>query len=148
MNMHRVVVTGGSGKAGRACIKELKEHGYDVFNVDKAKPDKELCPSVQADLSDYGQAIDSLGGVERGPPGVDAVVHLAAIPDSRLFPNSVTFQNNVMSTYNVFEASAASESRTWCGPQARPSSASPSMSCPLTSLWRKSTRAGPRAPTR
>ncbi len=106
MNMPRVVVTGGSGKAGRVCIKELKEHGYDVFNVDKVKPAEELCPSIQADLADYGQAIDSLGGVERGPPGVDAVVHLAAIPDSRLFPNSVTFHNNVMSTYNVFEASA------------------------------------------
>ncbi|MDG7012074.1 MAG: NAD(P)-dependent oxidoreductase [Nitrososphaerota archaeon] len=104
--MARVVVTGGSGKAGRACIKELKEHGYEVFNVDKAKPAEELCPTIQADLADYGQAIDSLAGVERGPHGVDGVVHLAAIPDSRLFPNSVTFENNVMSTYNVFEASA------------------------------------------
>ncbi|MDG6899571.1 MAG: NAD(P)-dependent oxidoreductase [Nitrososphaerota archaeon] len=104
--MARVVVTGGSGKAGRACIKELKEHGYEVFNVDKAKPAEELCPTIQADLADYGQAIDSLAGVERGPRGVDGVVHLAAIPDSRLFPNSATFENNVMSTYNVFEASA------------------------------------------
>ncbi|MCL4355742.1 MAG: NAD(P)-dependent oxidoreductase [Nitrososphaerota archaeon] len=106
LRLTRVVVTGGSGKAGRACIRDLKEHGYEVFNVDKKKPAEELCPSIQADLADYGQAMDSLAAVERGPHGVDGVVHLAAIPDSRLFTNSVTFENNVMSTYNVFEASA------------------------------------------
>ncbi len=105
MKMTKVVVTGGSGKAGRACIRELKGHGYEVFNVDKAKPVEDLCPSIQADLADYGQAVDALAAVERGPHGVDGVVHLAAIPDSRLFTNSVTFENNVMSTYNVFEAS-------------------------------------------
>jgi nucleoside-diphosphate-sugar epimerase len=103
--MTKVVVTGGSGKAGRACIREFREHGYDVFNIDKAKPSEELCPSIQADLADYGQAIDAISTVERGPHGVDGVVHLAAIPDSRLFTNSFTFANNAMSTYNVFEAS-------------------------------------------
>lgn len=103
--MAKVVVTGGSGKAGRACLREFLALGYDVFSIDKVKPAETLCPSIQADLADYGQAIDAIGMVERGPHGVDGVVHLAAIPDSRLFPNSFTFANNVMSTYNVFEAS-------------------------------------------
>ncbi|MDG7009081.1 MAG: NAD(P)-dependent oxidoreductase, partial [Nitrososphaerota archaeon] len=102
--MPKVVVTGGSGKAGRACIRDLGAHGYDVYNIDRAKPAEELCPSIQADLADFGQAVDAIASVERGPHGVDGVVHLAAIPDSRLFTNSVTFSNNVMSTYNVFEA--------------------------------------------
>jgi len=100
----KVVVTGGSGKAGKACIKDLSEHGYEVFSVDRVKPTEELCPWILADLADYGQTIDALTTVERGPHGVDAVVHLAAIPDSRLYANSVTFENNTMSTYNVFEA--------------------------------------------
>ena len=104
--MAKVVVTGGSGKAGRACIRDLKAHGYEAFSVDRTRPAEELCPSIQADLADYGQALDALAAVERGPHGVEGVVHLAAIPDSRLFTNSVTFENNVMSTYNVFEASA------------------------------------------
>ena len=103
--MPKVVVTGGSGKAGRACIRDLTANGYDVFSVDRVRQTEELCPSIQADLVDYGQTFDALTTVERGPHGVDGVVHLAAIPDSRLFPNSLTFQNNVMSTYNVFEAS-------------------------------------------
>lgn len=102
--MPKIVVTGGSGKAGRACLRELRAHGYEVFNIDKVKPSEELSPSIQAELSDFGQTIDALTTVERGPHGVDGVVHLAAIPDSRLFANSVTFANNVVSTYNVFEA--------------------------------------------
>lgn len=32
--MKQVVVTGGSGKAGRAVVRDLVEHGYDVLNVD------------------------------------------------------------------------------------------------------------------
>jgi len=29
-----IVVTGGSGKAGRACVSELVAHGYELCNVD------------------------------------------------------------------------------------------------------------------
>ena len=46
--MARVVVTGGSGKAGRVCVKDLIAHGYDVVNVDTAPPAEDLCPFVQA----------------------------------------------------------------------------------------------------
>jgi len=35
--MGKIVVTGGSGKAGRAVIKDLLAHGYDVLNVDLSR---------------------------------------------------------------------------------------------------------------
>ncbi|CAN5681667.1 hypothetical protein BH09PLA1_BH09PLA1_15970 [soil metagenome] len=36
--MKKIVVTEGSGKAGRACVDDLVAHGYDVFVVDQVMP--------------------------------------------------------------------------------------------------------------
>jgi len=108
--MKGVVVTGGSGKAGRAAVRELIEHGYRVVNVDLVPPPEPLCHFLKADLNDMGQAVDALrraaGTVERRRPFelADAVVHLAGIPAPGLAPDVTTFQNNLMTTYNVFSA--------------------------------------------
>lgn len=100
----RVVVTGGSGKLGRACVEDLLAHGHEVANVDTAPPATGRSPFVQADLADFGQAIEALSGVDDRYSGVDAVVHLAAVPAPGRQPNAVIFRNNTLSTYNVFEA--------------------------------------------
>jgi nucleoside-diphosphate-sugar epimerase len=100
--MPRVVVTGGTGKAGRACVKDLLSHGYEVLNIDRAPPAEKSSPFLQADLTDFGQTVDALSGGPRGD-GVDGVVHLAAVLNKRE-TNPVTFANNLLSTYNVFEA--------------------------------------------
>jgi len=103
--MTKVIVTGGSGKAGRACIKDLLAHSYEVLSVDHVRPAEQLCEFISVDLTDYGQTIDALTATDRGPNRAHAVVHLAAIPAPRLFPNAYTFRNNTLSDYNVFEAS-------------------------------------------
>ncbi|SDS89800.1 NAD-dependent epimerase/dehydratase family protein [Bradyrhizobium canariense] len=109
--MKSVIVTGGSGKAGRAAIRELLKHGYQVMNVDTVAPAEQLCHFMKADLNDLGQAIDALrllaGTVDRrrtllGEPS--AVIHMAGIPAPGLAPDATIFQNNMMTTYNVFSA--------------------------------------------
>ena len=95
--MERVVVTGGSGKAGRAVVADLTEHGFDVLNVDVAASLHPDDPTRVADLTDLGHTIESLRGA-------DAVVHLAAIPAPNIVPDGETFRINMMSTYNVFSA--------------------------------------------
>jgi nucleoside-diphosphate-sugar epimerase len=109
--MSSIVVTGGSGKAGRAVIKELIEHGYAAMNVDVTPPAEPLCHFFKADLADMGQAVEAVrraaGTIDRrrSPLGeARAVIHLAGIPAPSLAPDAVTFQNNLMSTYNVFSA--------------------------------------------
>ena len=97
--MKRVVVTGGSGKAGRAVVADLGEHGYDVTSVDVAASLHPDDPTLVADLTDLGQTIESLSDA-------DAVVHLAAIPAPHVLPEGETFRINMMSTYNVFSAAA------------------------------------------
>src|SRR5690554_4524394 len=103
----RIVVTGGSGKAGRWVIKDLVEHGYDVLNLDWKLPEEGLCPTLIVDLNDLGQVTNALGQFSKSPfRPVDAVIHLAAIPRPYIQTNEVTFRNNVMSTYNILEACA------------------------------------------
>ncbi|WP_120191769.1 NAD-dependent epimerase/dehydratase family protein [Sinobaca qinghaiensis] len=97
--MMKIVVTGGNGLVGRTVIKELLDYGYDVLNCDLRLPEKPLCHTMIADLKNLGEVYGVL-------EGADAVIHLAAIPRAYDFPNEVTFQNNVMSTYNILEAAA------------------------------------------
>lgn len=103
--MAKVVVTGGSGKLGRAVLRDLVAHGYQVLNVDSVVASGLPCPSVKVDLTDYGQVAEAIsGGVDERHGPFDAVVHLAAIPAPGLAPNAAIFKNNVPSTYNVFLA--------------------------------------------
>ncbi|MGJ9382251.1 NAD-dependent epimerase/dehydratase family protein [Salipaludibacillus sp. CF4.18] len=95
--MKKVVVTGGSGLLGRWVVKEFLEQGYEVINSDFKKPEEPLCQTVTTDLTDLGEVYGVL-------QGADAVVHLAAIPQAYIFSNERTFENNVMSTYNILEA--------------------------------------------
>jgi nucleoside-diphosphate-sugar epimerase len=46
----KVVVTGASGKAGRAVVRDLLAHDYDVLGVDLVPPAAELAPFLLADL--------------------------------------------------------------------------------------------------
>jgi nucleoside-diphosphate-sugar epimerase len=95
----RVVVTGGSGMAGRAVVEGLVENGFDVTNVDLVASDGPA-PFRRADLEDLGQVYGCLRGAE-------AVVHIAAIPRPTLDVPEVVFRTNVMSAFNVLEAAAA-----------------------------------------
>ena len=103
--MTTIAVTGGSGKLGRACIKDLLDHGYSVVNLDRDAPQPQLCHFTQTDFTDFGATIDALAGSDDRYTKVDAVVHLAAFPAPGIVTNAALFENNLISTYNVFAAS-------------------------------------------
>ena len=103
--MKNILVTGGSGKAGRATIKLLLEKNYNVFNVDFVNNPELDVPFTKVDLEDFGDAMEVVSEIDDRINGIDAVIHQAAIPASGLEANYKTFRTNKLSTYNIFQAS-------------------------------------------
>ncbi|HEY9411388.1 MAG TPA: NAD(P)-dependent oxidoreductase [Jiangellaceae bacterium] len=99
-----IIVTGGSGQAGRACVRDLREHGYDVTSVDLVAPADPDVRHSRVDLTDFGQTVAAFSAVDDRIADVTGIVHLAAIRAPGLAPNATTFATNTLSTYNVFEA--------------------------------------------
>ncbi len=101
-----IVVTGASGKTGRAVIEDLLAHGFQVRAVDVAGTPGDRgelaeigAPLLRADLTDFGETVDAL-------TGADGVVHLAAIPAPGFFTDARTFTVNTAMNSNVFFAAA------------------------------------------
>jgi nucleoside-diphosphate-sugar epimerase len=108
--MTKIAVTGGSGKAGRAVITDLFERGHQVLNIDRvpapeSNHPEDPIPYLNADVTDYGQAIEALSGGDT-LPGIEVVVHLAAIPSPAHSTSAHIFDVNMNSTYAVFRAAA------------------------------------------
>jgi nucleoside-diphosphate-sugar epimerase len=97
----KICVTGSSGRAGRAVVTDLSEHGHEVIGTDLVLPtgDGGLAAFLRADLTDYGQAVEVTSGT-------DAVVHLANIPAPGLRTPSETFNQNMTMNFNVFQAAS------------------------------------------
>jgi nucleoside-diphosphate-sugar epimerase len=109
----RVIVTGGSGKAGRYVVREFVEHGYHVLNLDLKVLPGLPAPTLVTDLTDSGQVFNALtsyvgGGADGSirPQPIDAVVHLAAIPAIFIVADNEVFRINTISTYNILDAAS------------------------------------------
>jgi len=96
----RIAVTGGNGKLGAEVVRTLEAEGHFVITLDVVGTRGATFSRV--DLTDYGQVVDSLFSIDDRHDGLDAVVHLAALPAGGLAPDSATFANNMLSTFNVF----------------------------------------------
>lgn len=98
----RIALTGSSGKLGTVVARELRAAGHEVIGIDVAGA---RGPGfVQVDLTDYGQVVDAFTAVGDQHDGIDAVVHLGAIPAPGIRSDVATFHNNMPATFNVFWA--------------------------------------------
>ena len=106
--MAKIAVTGGSGKAGRVVVRDLRERGHEVLNIDLVPspesnhPEGDI-PFLRADVTDFGQTLEALSGGHT-LPGIETVVHLAAIPSPAHATPDQVFRTNITSTYTVFSA--------------------------------------------
>lgn len=98
----RIAVTGATGRLGSVVTAVLRDAGHQVTALDAIGT---RGPGfTQLDLTDYGQVVDALTGIDDRHSGLDAVVHLGAIPAGGLSADSHTFHNNMTATFNVFQA--------------------------------------------
>lgn len=97
----RVLVTGANGKLGRGVVADLLAHDLDVVATDAIGPAGHLSdlgvPLMHADLTDLGQAMDVVAGV-------DSVIHLANIPAPGMEAAAATFTRNTTMNFHVFHA--------------------------------------------
>jgi nucleoside-diphosphate-sugar epimerase len=97
----RVVVTGGSGRAGQWVVRLLAEAGHEVVNFDLAdRPELELPGQFcRVELADAGKVYDAL--FQFRP---DGICHLAANPAPSGQAQIDVFDNNVLSAHNLMQA--------------------------------------------
>jgi nucleoside-diphosphate-sugar epimerase len=98
----RTVVTGSSGKLGVATVDALRDAGHEVLGFDLSG--RSGAGFTRVDLGDYGQILDALLGVTARHTGVDALVHLAAIPVNGLVPDAETYLQNTRASFGVLHA--------------------------------------------
>ena len=113
----RVVVTGGAGRSGTVITAHLRSIGAEVLTADLVAPrggdaGSHIGSHLFADLTDLGETVELLRGA-------DAVLHLAGVWAQGVRTPTSTFQTNVASTFNVFEAAAIAGARrvVWASTQ-------------------------------
>ena len=94
----RVLVTGGTGKVGRAAVERLIRSGHQVKVIGRSA-DMEIAGGEYArcDVNDYPE-------LRRQAEGVDGIVHLAAIPNPAQGPGEEIFRVNCEGTFNLYQA--------------------------------------------
>ncbi len=110
----RVIVTGGSGLAGKWVVEDLVAHGYEVLNLDRVPMTKPVARTLITDLTDAGQVFNAIASStapkefsdDLEPKPIDAIVHFAAIPRILITTDNEVFRINVMATYNVLDAAS------------------------------------------
>ena len=101
----KVAVTGAHGKLGRSVVPALVEAGHEVTALDRvAPPEGAAASGIVLELTDAGQVLDALAGIDEHHGGLDAIVHLGAIPAPGRLSDVATFHNNMLSTFNVLNA--------------------------------------------
>jgi nucleoside-diphosphate-sugar epimerase len=95
----KVLITGGAGKVGQWVVRELlNSKDYEITVLDRTPgPERGPVKYLVGDVEDLGQVMEAVAGAE-------AIIHLAAIHNPNIATTTVTYQTNVVGTFNVHHA--------------------------------------------
>lgn len=94
----RVLVTGGSGYVGSVVCERLTR-AHEVVSFDSRLPEHGHGRFIRGDILNSAHLLEAMNGI-------DAVVHLAAIPHPAYDPSDAVMMINVMGTQRVVESAA------------------------------------------
>jgi nucleoside-diphosphate-sugar epimerase len=97
--MSRILVTGAAGLLGRFVVRELLAQGYAVRGLDRRKGEGDIDWRI-GDVTDPALVTQAMEGVE-------AVLHIAAIPNIWSGDGQTIMRVNLLGTYTVLEAAEA-----------------------------------------
>ncbi len=101
----RVLVTGAAGSIGTVVCRGLAERGHDVAGLDRvARPGGFAGAWSTADCADPGAVEAAFSRLDRSG-GVEAVVHLAGIPDEASLPEEL--ESHVVTTAALLDTMVA-----------------------------------------
>jgi UDP-glucose 4-epimerase len=119
-----VLITGACGFVGRHLMKELAAAGHTLRLADACLPenatmfagkDGRTAAPLETDWPFVQVEITDLPAMQAACEGMDAVVHLAAIPTGYAKEGKETMQTNVVGTYVVHDAARlAGAERVFC----------------------------------
>jgi len=94
----KVFITGSTGAIGQVVVKRLLEAGHDLCAMDiRAQPQNNDYEYIAGDVRDSS-------AIRRGVQGMEAVVHLAAIPFDMDRQDELLLDTNLRGTWNVLLA--------------------------------------------
>jgi nucleoside-diphosphate-sugar epimerase len=98
----RVLVTGGSGRVGKWVVADLLEAGHEVAVFDQKPP-------ASPDVEFHNGSILSLHECQRACRGMNAVIHLAAIPSPLHDTAERVLHVNTTGAWNIHQAAVDAE---------------------------------------
>ena len=97
--MSTILVTGAAGLLGRFVVRDLLKHGHIVRGLDRRRGDD--------DIEWHVGDVTSPELVAGAMAGVDAVMHIAAIPNIWSGDGQTIMRVNLLGTYTVLDAAEA-----------------------------------------
>lgn len=107
----KIAITGARGTVGRICVKICSEAGHHTVQINRTEEKQDDTPNTEMRTADSASDYEA---TVKAFKGVDAVIHLAAIPNPVGKEDYTVHNNNVNSAFIGMRAAAENGIKRFC----------------------------------